>query len=58
MSDGRVDGRREAPRGIGDIIVISRSYDEYMAMFGLTEAEALAGPVLDCPGGAGPFAAA
>jgi hypothetical protein len=27
-------------------------------MFGLTEAEALAGPVLDCPGGTGPFGAA
>ena len=26
-------------------------------MFGLTEAEVLAGAVLDCPGGAGPFAA-
>lgn len=57
MSDGRGDERREAPRGIGDIIVSSRPYDEYMAMFGLTEAEVLAGRVLDCPGGAGPFAA-
>ncbi len=46
-----------APRGIGDIIVSSRPFDEYLAMFGLTEAEALAGPVLDCPGGAGSFAA-
>ena len=27
-------------------------------MFGLTDAEILAGPVLDCPGGAGPFGAA
>ncbi|MGD9573015.1 MAG: hypothetical protein AB7V62_14095 [Thermoleophilia bacterium] len=46
-----------APRGIGDIIVSSRPYDEYLAMFGLSEAEVLAGPVLDCPGGAGSFAA-
>jgi hypothetical protein len=44
-------------RGIGDIIVSSRPYDEYLAMFGLDEREVLAGPVLDCPGGAGPFAA-
>lgn len=45
------------PRGIGDIIVSSRPYEEYRAMFGLTDAEVLAGPVLDCPGGAGAFAA-
>jgi hypothetical protein len=44
-------------RGLGDIIVSSRPYDEYRAMFGLTDAEILAGPVLDCPGGAGAFAA-
>ena len=44
-------------RGLGDIIVSSRAYDEYRAMFGLTDAEILAGPVLDCPGGAGSFAA-
>jgi hypothetical protein len=47
-----------APRGIGDIIVSSRPYDEYLAMLGLAEREVLAGPVLDCPGGAGPFGAA
>jgi hypothetical protein len=45
------------PRGIGDIIVSSRPYDEYLAMFGLAEGVVLAGPVLDCPGGAGPFGA-
>jgi hypothetical protein len=44
-------------RGLGDIIVSSRPYDEYRAMFGLTDREVLAGPVLDCPGGAGSFAA-
>ncbi len=44
-------------RGLGDIIVSSRPYDEYRAMFGLTDGEILAGPVLDCPGGAGSFAA-
>ena len=47
-----------AARGLGDIIVSSRPYDEYRAMFGLTDAEILAGPVLDCPGGAGSFGAA
>lgn len=45
-------------RGLGDIIVSGRPYEEYRAMFGLTDAEILAGPVLDCPGGAGPFGAA
>lgn len=49
--------RQPPPRGIGEIVVSSRPYDEYLAMFGLTEAEVLAGPVLDCPGGAGGFAA-
>jgi hypothetical protein len=44
-------------RGIGDIIVSSRPYEEYRDMFGLSDAELLAGPVLDCPGGAGGFAA-
>jgi hypothetical protein len=46
-----------APRGIGEIIVSSRPYEEYTAMFGLTGRDVLAGPVLDCPGGAGSFAA-
>jgi hypothetical protein len=45
-----------SPRGIGDIVVSSRPYEEYRAMFGLTDEEILAGPVLDCPGGAGAFA--
>lgn len=44
-------------RGIGDIIVSSRPYEEYRDMFGLSDADLLAGPVLDCPGGAGGFAA-
>jgi hypothetical protein len=47
----------QPPRGIGDIIVSSRPYEEYRDMFGLTDAELLAGPVLDCPGGAGGFGA-
>jgi hypothetical protein len=44
-------------RGIGDIIVSSRPAEEYRAMFGLSLDEVLAGPVLDCPGGAGSFGA-
>ena len=55
MSAGRA-GRGRSPRGIGEIIVSSRPYEEYLAMFDLREAEVLAGPVLDCPGGAAAFA--
>ncbi len=58
MSEHTAGAGGDGPRGIGEIIVSSRPYDEYLAMFGLTEAEVLAGPVLDCPGGAGPFGAA
>ena len=43
-------------RGLGDIIVTARPFDEYVAMFDLTEADLLAGPVLDCPAGASGFA--
>lgn len=45
------------PRGLGDIIVTARPYDEYGAMFHLKDEDVLAGPVLDCPAGAGGFAA-
>lgn len=41
---------------IGRTLVSARSFDEYVAMFGLTEAD-LAGSILDCPGGAASFAA-
>jgi hypothetical protein len=58
VSEAATTGRGTAPRGIGDVIVSSRPYDEYRAMFGLSDAEVLAGPVLDCPGGTGPFGAA
>lgn len=44
-------------RGLGDIIVTARPFDEYRAMFDLTDADLLAGPVLDCPAGASGFAA-
>jgi hypothetical protein len=43
--------------GIGEMIVSARPADEYRAMFDLRD-EDLRGPILDCPGGAGDFAAA
>jgi hypothetical protein len=43
-------------RGLGDIIVTARPFDEYVAMFDLTDADLLAGAVLDCPAGASGFA--
>ena len=58
MGGVRRAGAREGPRGIGEILVSSRPYDEFLALFGLAERVVLAGPVLDCPGGAGPFGAA
>ncbi|KAF0847037.1 methyltransferase domain-containing protein [Nocardia caishijiensis] len=42
--------------GFGDILVSSRSLDEYRAMFALTE-EDVRRRILDCPGGAASFAA-
>ncbi|HWC36557.1 MAG TPA: methyltransferase domain-containing protein [Mycobacteriales bacterium] len=47
------------PRGlpnIGRTLVSARSFDEYVAMFALTEAD-LSRSILDCPGGAASFAA-
>jgi hypothetical protein len=46
-----------AYRGLGDIIVTARPFDEYAAMFDLRDDDLLAGPVLDCPAGASGFAA-
>lgn len=42
--------------GIGDMLVTSRSFDEYVAMFAITDAD-LAGTILDCPAGAASFTA-
>lgn len=42
---------------IGDFLVSARSFDEYRAMFALTDAD-LRGRVLDCPGGGASFTAA
>lgn len=44
-------------RGLGDIIVTARPFDEYRAMFDLSDHDLLAGPVLDCPAGASGFTA-
>lgn len=40
-----------SPSGIGDMVITSRSLDEYRAMFALSDAD-LMGSILDCPGGA------
>lgn len=42
--------------GIGDMLVTSRSFDEYVAMFALTDRD-LSGTILDCPAGAASFGA-
>jgi hypothetical protein len=47
----------DAYRGLGDIIVTARPFDEYMAMFHLSDHDLAAGAVLDCPAGASGFAA-
>jgi len=41
---------------IGEVLFSARSFDEYRAMFALTDAD-LTGRVLDCPGGAASFTA-
>lgn len=54
MNDRRDRGRAHLP---GGMLVSGRSLAEYRAMFVLTDADLLTGPVLDCPGGAGSFGA-
>ena len=44
------------PSGIGDVLVSCRSFDEYRAMFALTDSD-LGLALLDCPGGAAGFTA-
>lgn len=41
---------------VGDYLISARSFDEYRAMFALTDGD-LTGLVLDCPGGASSFTA-
>lgn len=45
------------PRGVGDVIVTSRGFDEYTAMFGLDGLMLDGLEILDCPGGASGFPA-
>ncbi|WP_150477454.1 hypothetical protein [Streptomyces alboniger] len=47
-----------APRlePLNKIMITSRDFSEYLEMFGLTENDVLAGPVLDCAAGASDFA--
>ena len=45
------------PRGLGDIIVTSRGFDEYCAMFGLDPDDLAGREILDSPGGASGFPA-
>jgi SAM-dependent methyltransferase len=44
------------PSDIGEYLISPRSFEEYRAMFALTDAD-LAGRVLDCPGGGASFVA-
>ncbi|HEX6447281.1 MAG TPA: methyltransferase [Streptosporangiales bacterium] len=44
------------PDDVGEYLVSARSFDEYRAMFALTDHD-LAGSVLDCPGGGSGFTA-
>jgi hypothetical protein len=42
------------PDNVGDYLITARSFDEYRAMFALTDAD-LTGPILDCPAGGSGF---
>ena len=44
------------PDNVGEYLISARSYEEYRAMFALTDTE-LAGAILDCPGGGSSFTA-
>ena len=46
-----------SPRGLGDIIITSRGFDEYRAMFDLAGVPLAERSILDCPGGASGFPA-
>jgi len=46
-----------SPRGLGDIIITSRGFDEYRAMFDLDDVPLAERAILDCPGGASGFPA-
>jgi hypothetical protein len=42
---------------VGELAITPRPLDEYRDMFLITDADLLAGPILDCPAGASPFGA-
>jgi hypothetical protein len=44
------------PDNVGEYLISARSYDEYRAMFALTDKD-IAGLILDCPGGGSSFTA-
>ena len=44
-------------RPIGRLVVTPRALADYRDMFVLTDEDLVAGPILDCPGGASPFGA-
>lgn len=44
------------PDNVGEYLISARSYEEYRAMFALTDQD-LAGNILDCPGGGSSFTA-
>jgi hypothetical protein len=44
------------PDNVGDYLISARSFEEYRAMFAITDA-GLTGAVLDCPGGGSSFTA-
>ncbi len=47
---------RPGARNIGEYLISTRSFDEYRAMFALTDGD-LTGRILDCPGGGSSFTA-
>lgn len=51
------DGDQSPTVGIGEMLISSRSLDEYKAMFNLTDHD-LSRNILDCPGGAAGFTSA
>ncbi|MFC4603216.1 methyltransferase domain-containing protein [Rhodococcus kronopolitis] len=55
-ADGTAGTRADSAAGIGAMLVTSRSFEEYVAMFALGTAD-LSGTVLDCPAGASSFTA-
>ncbi|GAA4020119.1 hypothetical protein GCM10022247_50020 [Allokutzneria multivorans] len=47
----------QEPRSlVGPVLISSRTFANYLSQFAVTEDDLLAGPVLDCPGGAADFA--